>query len=109
MQDARKNLSDSAHLQSSKMIEQLDAYTAIYIFATFVLGIFIISIIKMILYTTVCKHSNEKIHNMMATSLLNTTIQFFETNNSGSIQTYYLNNKFLFILQFIGIFFQGES
>ncbi|XP_011504959.1 PREDICTED: multidrug resistance-associated protein 4-like [Ceratosolen solmsi marchali] len=85
MQDINRNYSHFVQYGNSSVSKQLDTYTAIYILSSLMVGAFIISIVKMALYTTVCKNSNENIHNKMASSLLRATIHFFQTNNSGRI------------------------
>lgn len=47
------------------------------------IGIIIMSVTKMLLYCTVCKKSNERIHNNMAACLLRATMPFFAKNDSG--------------------------
>lgn len=48
-------------------------------------GIIIISVTKMLMYTIICRRTNESIHNSMISGLVRTTIQFFETNDSGTL------------------------
>ncbi|KAJ8683794.1 hypothetical protein QAD02_019586 [Eretmocerus hayati] len=70
---------------SSITQEYLESHTAISIFGVIITTSIIISIVKMILYTTTCKKANENIHNRMARHLLRATNEFFEQNDSGRI------------------------
>ena len=76
---------NSVQFIEPEVTQKLDPHIAIYIFGAFMIGIIIASVLKMVLFSTVCKNSNQKIHNNMAASLLRTTIQFFEKNDSGKL------------------------
>lgn len=73
----------STEVNVTKLPEHLDSHTAIYVFGLLMVGIIIMSVLKMVLYSTVCKKSNRSIHNMMATNLVRAPTQFFEANDSG--------------------------
>ncbi|XP_058801185.1 ATP-binding cassette sub-family C member 4-like isoform X2 [Phymastichus coffea] len=76
---------NTSEIGATKLTENLDSYTAVYIFGALMIGIIIMSVLKMVLYSTVCKKSNRNIHNMMANNLMRTPMSFFETNDSGKI------------------------
>ncbi|XP_001603825.1 multidrug resistance-associated protein 4 [Nasonia vitripennis] len=88
-QDAHRYASPNATefdaATSPKITGNLDSYTALHIFMGLMIAIIIMSVTKMMLYCTVCKKSNERIHNSMAACLLRATMPFFAKNDSGQI------------------------
>ncbi|XP_025156981.1 multidrug resistance-associated protein 4-like isoform X2 [Harpegnathos saltator] len=59
--------------------------TYIYIYTGIVLSVFVIAIIRSLLFYKVCLMCSQRLHDLMFNALIHTDLRFFDTNSSGSI------------------------
>lgn len=59
--------------------------TCLYIYGGLIISLFIIALLRSVLFYKLAMVSSQKLHNMMFHSIIGTTMRFFDTNPSGRI------------------------
>ncbi|PNF20422.1 Multidrug resistance-associated protein 4 [Cryptotermes secundus] len=69
----------------SSLQEMLSTYTYLYIYTGIVTTLFIITITRSFIFYTFCMRCSSILHNSMFSSIIHTSMRFFDTNPSGRI------------------------
>lgn len=64
---------------------QWSTETCVYIYGGLIILLFIIALLRSVLFYKLAMMSSQKLHNMMFHSVIGTTMRFFDTNPSGRI------------------------
>ncbi|XP_057321788.1 ATP-binding cassette sub-family C member 4-like [Microplitis mediator] len=83
-----KSIVNNTFFQSLSILDDdgfLPITYAIYIYATWIIGCIVLTILRCYVFINICIHAGHKLHNDMFSNVLQATMYFFHTNPSGRI------------------------